>query len=129
MTYADELAKLFKERDNPNILSPQTGVIKSVTPLKISLLDGKILLDSDDVLICHSLIEGAKAKADIKINAYSVGVAATDSRGDTISSISVNTKSNYDAEITYKQVLEVGDIVLCLPANNKFIIVDKVEVV
>lgn len=129
MNYEDELAAMLKERDNPKMLAPQLGIVKSVSPLKISLLDGQILLDSDDVLICKALKEGAKNKATIKINAYTVGATATDSRGDTINGISVPTKSDYDIELTYKDVLTVGDSVLCLPAGKKFVIIDKVEVV
>lgn len=106
MSYADEMAKLFRERDNKKTLPPQIGIVKSVTPLKISLLDGQILLDNDDVLICHALKEGNKANADIKI-------------GDTTNS----------AEITFKNVLNAGDAVLCVESGNKFIIIDKVEVV
>lgn len=129
MGYAEEIATLFKDRNNPKTLGPQIGTVKSVNPLKIELLDGQILLDSDDVLICKALKEGAKDKATLKINAYTVAATATDSRGDTINSISVPVKSDYDIELTYKQVLTVNDLILCLPAGNKFVIIDKVEVI
>lgn len=129
MNYEDELAAMLKQRDNPKTLPPQVGIVKSIDPLKISLLDGQIIVDSENGLICKSLVEGAKSAATVKINAYTVGAMATDSRGDTISNISIATKTNYDAELTYKDILAVGNSVLVISANKKFIVIDKIEVV
>lgn len=45
-----ELAKLFKERDNPNLLGIDVGKVVCVNPLKISLGD-RIVLDSDFLIV------------------------------------------------------------------------------
>lgn len=48
-----ELAKLFKERENPSVIGLQIGKVISVNPIKIALGD-KIILDADDLVISES---------------------------------------------------------------------------
>lgn len=48
-----ELAKMFKERDNKSSIGAITGYIVSPLPsLKISIFDGSILLENEDLYIC-----------------------------------------------------------------------------
>lgn len=50
-----ELAKLFKERDNPSIMGIQIGKIINPFPdIKITLGD-KIILDSDDLVVSETI--------------------------------------------------------------------------
>lgn len=46
----NELAKILKERENPNIMGIQVGTVVSVTPLKIVIGD-KIILDTDNLVV------------------------------------------------------------------------------
>ena len=126
--WAVEMALEFKKRDNESPLTAILGEVISIEPLKIAVYDNKVILTSKEFRLCSSLVNSYVNKADVTIKPYSVSVNATDSRGDSISSLSVSNKTDYDVEIRYKQVLKKGDIVLCLPLANgqKYVIVDKV---
>ena len=127
MSWDTELAKEFKSRNNIAKIGTVLGTVLSVDPVKIGILNNQILIDKSHFYICSSLVEEYKRKATVKINAYSVGVSATDSRGDSISSINVNAKDNYNTEIIFKEILKVGDSVLVIASedNQTFFIVDK----
>lgn len=105
MGWEVELAKQLKKRDNKKVFGPQIGEVISVNPLKISILGNKAMLTIDHCFICSNIIENYKRKADIKIDGI-----------------------DNDCEITYKEVLKIGDSVLCLPSadGQAFFILDKV---
>jgi len=124
--FANELRKRNNEKPNGAIL----GEVISIEPLKISIYEGKVILTNEQCYLCSNLIKEIPRKADLNIKAYSVNVTATDSMGDTISSINISDKSDYDIEITYKDILKIGDKVLCLPTidGQTFFVIDKVVV-
>lgn len=123
-----KFAKLLKERNNVTPSGVVLGDVISILPLKISILEGKVILTEEDCHLCGNVVKDIKRKADLSIKAYSVNVSATDSRGDSISSMSVSEKTNYDVEITYKDILQIGDKVLCMPTvdGQIFFIIDRV---
>ena len=104
MSYAVDLAKEFKQRDNQEIEGAVLGTVISNNPLTISVYNNKVILDSKNYYICSNLTSIAKA-ADIELNS------------------AINT-----GEITFKDILKPNDKVLCLPTANgqKFFIIDKV---
>lgn len=108
--YDTILAKHFKERDNPVIEQPVVGTVISLSPFKISIYNGDIVLNENIIYVCQHLF---KIKGNIKIDPFS------DSSGDTH-----NVNNNF--EIT--RDLKVGDKVMCVPTDNgqKYFIVDKV---
>ena len=128
MGFDVKLAKLLKERNNVTPNGAVLGDVISVLPLKISIFEGKAILTSEQCYLCSSLVNDFNRKADLNIKAYSVTVNATDSMGDTINNINVSDKSDYDIEITYKDLLQIGDKVLCLPTvdGQTFFIIDRV---
>ena len=117
-----ELAQEFHKRDNKYFIGVSIGVVKSLTPLKISICDGKIILeDKDTARVCVSLIEKER-QASLEI----LG-------GEIKSNIGVKKEGiadikNERAKITFKEILQVGDEVLCIPleGEQEWIIVDKV---
>lgn len=125
-----DLAKLFKERDNKNPFGAILGDVIGVEPLKIAILGNKAILTEEQCYLCSSLVNNYLNKADLRVKDYSVNVTATDSNGDTLNSISVNDKNDYNIEVKFKEVLKVGDKVLCLPTadGQTFFIIDKVVV-
>lgn len=50
-----ELAKMFKDRNNPNILGVQIGVVVSPLPNLIIRLGEQILLDNEELILAYSL--------------------------------------------------------------------------
>ena len=128
MSYDVELAKEFKSRNNAKRTGNLLGTVLSISPLKIGILGDEIMLDSSNCFICSSLVTSFKRNAVVEIKAYTIGATANDSNGDSISSLSIPTKTDYDAVITYKDILKVKDKVLVISdADGQiFFIVDKV---
>ena len=104
MTWNIEMAKLFKQRDNKTPISAIMGQVISVEPFKISIFNGKAILSNEQLYICSSLASNYKRNADIKMD---------------------NTV--YNSEITYKDILTIGDNVLCLAdsTGQVFYIIDR----
>ncbi|MEG3040902.1 MAG: DUF2577 domain-containing protein [Clostridium sp.] len=110
MNWSNEIAKEFKERNNINRSGVCVGKVISVNPLKISILDGSVILSKNLIYVCSNLLSGVK-KANIKL--------------DSIATLGVITTSG---EITFTNILKVNDLVMCVPTENeqKYFIVDKV---
>lgn len=121
------LAKMLKNRDNKEYIGAVVGNVLSTDPIKIGILDNKIILDSSLIYLCSSLKENFIRNATMEIDNYTVDINATDSRGDTIEIINVNKKDNYNTKITFKDILKEDDKVLVIAAedNQNFFIVDK----
>ena len=50
-----ELAKMFKERDNPNNIGPLIGKVVAEKPLKISILNGMVVLQERQLYKCQHI--------------------------------------------------------------------------
>lgn len=50
------LAKMLKERDNKNSIGPCTGKVVGINPLKISILDGQIILQQYQLIRCAHVV-------------------------------------------------------------------------
>ena len=111
MTWENELALEFKNRDNKSPLGAVCGEVISVNPIKISILSGSIILTTDKLYLCCGLADQVKRLATIKLN-----------------SVAEHGQITTDGEITFKDVLKINDKVLCLPADGeqRFFIIDKV---
>ncbi|MHC1683413.1 MAG: DUF2577 family protein [Clostridiaceae bacterium] len=64
-----ELAKLFRERDNPDLLGIDVGKVVSVSPLKVSLgnriiLDLEFLIVSENAYYKYELNNGSLVKTN-----------------------------------------------------------------
>lgn len=107
MGWAEDLAKEFKNRDNKKPFGAILGDVINIEPLKISIFDNKVMLTGEHFYVCNSLTDKYVRQADIEING------------------TVN-----DSKITYKNILKVGDKVLCIPSSDgqSFYIIDKVVV-
>ena len=125
-----ELAKELKKRDNKEPFEPVIGDVISIEPLKIAVYGNTTILEPKDCYMCSAMVERFLRKADMRIKSYSVGINTTDSAGHSNSSMTVNDKADYDVEITFKEIIKVGDKLLCLPTGNgqMFYIIDKVVI-
>lgn len=50
-----ELAEMFKARDNPNNIGPLIGKVVAEKPLKISILDGMVILQENQLYKCKHM--------------------------------------------------------------------------
>lgn len=103
-----EMAKLFKERENPKPFSVEVGKVISELPnIQISLgSEGKIVLTKENLLFTSQVLDGYKREVNIQ---YENGGAA---------------KGN----ITFIDTLKNGDEVILIPTSNKqsYYLMDKV---
>jgi sporulation protein YlmC with PRC-barrel domain len=128
LSWETELAKEFKNRNNPAKIGTVLGNVLSLEPLKIGILNNQIILDKSNSYIGSILINDYQRKANMKISAYDVSVNATDSNGDSLNQINFSEKNDYNVEIAYKDILQIGDQVLIMASddNQTFYILDKV---
>lgn len=55
MNWDIELAKEFKKRDNSPLFGAVLGNVISISPLKISILGDKVILESNHCYICNNV--------------------------------------------------------------------------
>ncbi|MDF2612774.1 MAG: hypothetical protein K0S71_560 [Clostridia bacterium] len=127
MSWESDIAKEFKQRDNKKLIGACIGTVTSATPLKASILDGQIMLDSSNTYVSNSLMT------------YERNVKLTTETESTTGSISINNgswnsfKTNESGTSTgkleLKSMLKVGDLILVIPAadEQKFFIIDIVK--
>ncbi|MCU6709396.1 DUF2577 domain-containing protein [Paenibacillus sp. J5C_2022] len=84
-----EFAKLFKERENPNLMTVCTGKVLSPLPdIQVQLGDS-IILTSEDMVISASLIQGYIDESEI------VNVKMKLNNGDEVILITTADKQMY----------------------------------
>jgi len=125
--WAVKIANEISKRDNIEKFGAVVGNVLSIDPVKIGIEDNAIILDSTNFYICSSLAENFTKSATMEINDCTLNVSATDSRGDTITSVNVSKKADYNTKITFKDILKKDDKVLVIASedNQTFFIVDK----
>lgn len=102
MSYTNKLAKEIKKRDNKTPIGPQVGTILSVSPFKVRFLEGSGIIYEEMIAgVCDGLLP----------RTYKAGIEGI---GDKM--------------ITLKDVIAVGDTVLCVPTTDeqKWYLIDKV---
>lgn len=106
------LAQQFKSRNNPNLdmIQAMVGTVISVEPLQIGIYNNSVILTSELCYMCSNLTNYTKNSSFVLNTSTDLG---------TISC---------DGTISYKDIIKVGDNLMCIPTNNgqKYFIVDKI---
>jgi len=127
------LAKKFKERENKLSIGNVVGnVISSFPNLKISILDGNVVLNKEQLYCCESVLAGYTR--EIKTTDFSASGATSTHKltsGGTLEDYTY-TKINIPestATMEYTDTLGVGDLVLLTPTVDEqtWFIIDKVK--
>lgn len=120
------LAKMFKERDKSNNIGACVGKVVGVDPLKISILDGNIVLQENQLYITEGLLK-KEYKFELIAGDNVGNIAITSKPANPLISININDKDK--TKLTLHFELKVGDEVLLIPTENEqvFFIVDKVH--
>jgi hypothetical protein len=111
MNGINELAMMFKNRDNQPYLGPITGTMISTPPeIKVSCFDGKVILDKSKLIIAASVLTDYTREATID------GATAAPSPVTTIS-----------GTLKFTDTLSSGDEVILIPTQDKqtYFLVDK----
>ncbi len=120
------LAKMFKERDNRSNIGPCIGKVVSEDPLKISISDGSIVLQENQLYIAEGLLKKGY-KIELEAGDDIGDIAITSKPSDSLISININNKDK--TKLTLYFELKQGDEVLIIPAESEqvFFIVDKIQ--
>ena len=126
-----ELAGEFKKRENPHLIYPCIGEVISTEPFKVSIQDGKYLLDEENAYVCRHILErkskmsfnvqnSQSASGNINISCEGAGAFSFSSNG---------TMQVEKQDVHLYEVWKAGDYVLVVPdgKNEKFFIVDVLE--
>lgn len=65
MSYDIELARMFKERNNKKSIGAIIGKIVGVNPYKISIFDGQIILQQEQLYFCENILNNTNS---LKVN-------------------------------------------------------------
>lgn len=123
-----KLAGLFKERNNPKPLGACIGKVESLSPVIISIQNGKFMLRQEQIYICNQILERETTFRDY---------VATQSQSGSISvsckpgggSYSANGDIEANGRVHLNEVWKVGDYVMVVPdaSEQHFFIVDIVR--
>lgn len=121
-----ELAKMFKERDKKSNIGPCVGKVVGIVPLQISILDGNVVLQENQLYITEELLK-KEYKFELTAGDDIGDIAITSKPSNPLISINISDKDK--TKLTLHFELKVGDEVLLIPTENEqvFFIVDKVH--
>lgn len=127
-SYDIEIAKLFKERENLEIQGAIIGRVVNISPLKLSVYEGQVTLDKNQLYICDSCLQ-----KDFKIGISTNDVAGEvllKSDGQTYDYEIMNLSTSIEnTSVVLKFEMKLSDELLLIPTadGQKFFIVDKVR--
>lgn len=127
------LAKRFKERENKPQIGNIVGKVISPSPdIKISILDGNVVLYKEQLYCCEHVLAGYKRK--IKITEFNTMAATSTHKLTSGGSLADYTYTSIDipeanAEAEHTDSLVEGDLVLVVPTADEqtWFIVDKIK--
>ncbi len=133
MSWENELAMELKQRDNIIPLGALEGKILSSNPIRVSVKDGKIILESEQIHVSRSLLtKKYKSVGTGKMNLKGSGLGEIVLSGEKkttdkleLNDVEVKFEIKYDE--TY--LLEVGQKVYVLPTTSEqiYFICDVIE--
>ena len=143
MSNVEKLAKEIQKRNNKNRIGQQVGKVLSISPLKVSICDGMIILDDEIEAVCQAatfLKEGDEVLVEPNEDEQSFVVIdrVRKKYGPQIGTVKKSSPLTIELpdgkklkeEITAVCVgsIEQGDTLLCIPkeGEEEWIIVGKV---
>lgn len=123
--WVDELATLFKERENSVRMGAMLGKVESLSPLIVSIKSGKYQIQQDRLYVCNQILE---RKTKYHDNNYSESGQLTLGCSHPCSG-SYNASGTATGDIHLEEVWRIGDLVLVIPddVEQNFFIIDIVR--
>ena len=117
-----ELAKQFKQRDNPKPIGACIGKVESLSPVVISIQSGKFMLQANQIYICNQILERKSKFKDLSADQEQEGTIHGAANGHYTTEGSIEAEGN----IHLLAVWKVGDYVMVVPdeSGQHFFIVD-----
>ena len=129
MSWENEFAKAFKDRDNIMPMGVLEGVVISKNPLRVKIKEGLIILEPEQIYVSRGLTtKHYKAKGTGKLKGNGLGQIKLNNTPYTTDELKwSDVDVEFDFEVTYE--LEVGQKVYVIPTTSEqmYFICDVIE--
>ena len=129
MSWENEFAKAFKDRDNVMPMGVLEGIIISTSPLRVKIKEGLIILESEQIYVSRGLTtKHYKAKGTGKLKGSNLGTIKLNGTMQTTDELKwSDVDVEFDFEVTYQ--LEEGQKVYVIPTTSEqmYFICDVIE--
>ena len=124
MSWENEFAKAFKDRDNVMPMGVLEGIVISTSPLRVKIKEGLIILESEQIYVSRGLTT-KHYKAKGTGNLGTIKLNGTMQITDELKWSDVDVE--FDFEVTYQ--LEEGQKVYVIPTTSEqmYFICDVIE--
>lgn len=129
MSWENEFAKAFKDRDNIMPMGVLEGVVISKNPLRVKIKEGLIILEPEQIYVSRGLTtKHYKAKGTGKLKGSNLGTIKLNGTLQTTDDLKwSDVDVEFDFEVTYQ--LEEGQKVYVIPTTSEqmYFICDVIE--
>lgn len=129
MSWENEFAKAFKERDNVMPMGVLEGIVISTNPLRVKIKEGLIILEPEQIYVSRGLTtKHYKAKGTGKLKGSNLGTIKLNGTMQITDELKwSDVDVEFDFEVTYQ--LEEGQKVYVIPTTSEqmYFICDVVE--
>lgn len=129
MSWENEFAKAFKDRDNVMPMGVLEGVVISKNPLRVKIKEGLIILEPEQIYVSRGLTtKHYKAKGTGKLKGSNLGTIKLNGTMQTTDELKwSDVDVEFDFEVTYQ--LEEGQKVYVIPTTSEqmYFICDVIE--
>ena len=129
MSWENEFAKAFKDRDNIMPMGVLEGIVISKNPLRVKIKEGLIILEPEQIYVSRGLTtKHYKAKGTGKLKGSNLGTIKLNGTMQTTDELKwSDVDVEFDFEVTYQ--LEEGQKVYVIPTTSEqmYFICDVIE--
>lgn len=129
MSWENEFAKAFKDRDNIMPMGVLEGIVISISPLRVKIKEGLIILEPEQIYVSRGLTtKHYKAKGTGKLKGSNLGTIKLNGTMQTTDELKwSDVDVEFDFEVTYQ--LEKGQKVYVIPTTSEqmYFICDVIE--
>ena len=129
MSWENEFAKAFKDRDNVMPMGVLEGIVISTSPLRVKIKEGLIILESEQIYVSRGLTtKHYKAKGTGKLKGSNLGTIKLNGTMQITDELKwSDVDVEFDFEVTYQ--LEEGQKVYVIPTTSEqmYFICDVIE--
>ena len=129
MSWENEFAKAFKDRDNVMPMGVLEGLVISTNPLRVKIKAGLIVLEPEQIYVSRGLTtKHYKAKGTGKLKGSNLGTIKLNGTMQTTDELKwSDVDVEFDFEVTYQ--LEEGQKVYVIPTTSEqmYFICDVIE--
>lgn len=129
MSWENEFAKAFKERDNVMPMGVLEGIVISANPLRVKIKEGLIILGPEQIYVSRGLTtKHYKAKGTGKLKGSNLGTIKLNGTMQTTDELKwSDVDVEFDFEVTYQLEEEQKVYVIPTTSEQMYFICDVIE--